>query len=99
MRPGKRNVSPWNLQGELKTSNSTLLVEIGINGQINSKNRESPGGMGTCLLYFILSPCIFYPLCVSLMTLDSTPDVLSDLHLNPLFSFLESKVRENHVIG
>ena len=36
MRPGKRNVSSWNLQGELKTSNSTLLVEIGINGQINS---------------------------------------------------------------
>ena len=79
MWPGKRNVSSWNLQRELKTSNSTLLVEIGINGQINSKNRESPGGMGTCFLYFILSPCIFSPLCVSLMMLDSTPDVLSDL--------------------
>ena len=58
---------------ELKTSNSTSLVEIGINGQINSKNRESPRGVGTCFLYCIPSPCTFSPLCVSLTTLDSTP--------------------------
>lgn len=82
---GRETFSAWNLQRELRTSNSTSLVEIGINGQINSKNRESPRGMGTCFLLFYTSSPAPFPHSVSPDDTGQYLDVLSNLHLNPLF--------------